>query len=223
MAIAEIQRTDFRGKSRAEAAYQSIRNAILAGRLMVGESVPEEAIALHLKMSRTPIREALGRLRTEGLVEEMRPRGNVVSGVADRDVFDVYEIREVLEGLCYRLAAFRITSHQLFKLSTVLDHMEAAVDDIPRFSELNREFHSIVVVAARNPVLAKTMDELMALVDRFPVSAYVVKGRSKMALEEHRRILDALRSGDKVLAEQAAQEHIRAGLQARLEALKARS
>lgn len=221
MAISDIQPTDGKGKSLAEVAYQSIRNAILAGHLAIGESVPEEALALHLKMSRTPIREAIGRLRAEGMLEEVRPRGNVVSGVADRDVFEVYEIREVLEGLCLRLAASRITAHQLFKLSTVLERMEAAVHDPARFSELNREFHSIVVQAARNPVLAKIMDELLSFVDRFPVSAYIVEGRAQLALEEHNRILDALQTGDKDRAEQAAQEHLRAGLQARLEALKA--
>jgi DNA-binding GntR family transcriptional regulator len=223
LAIADIRLTENKGRSLAESAYQSIRNAILAGHLAVGESVPEEAIAQHLRMSRTPIREAIGRLRTEGLLEEVRPRGHVVSGVGARDVFEVYEIREELEGLCHRLAASRITPHQLFILSTVIDRMEAALDDPSRFSELNREFHAVVVEAAGNPVLAKIMDELMAFVDRFPVSAYVVEGRSRIALDEHRRIVRALELGDKVEAEQAAQDHLRAGLQARLVALKARS
>jgi DNA-binding GntR family transcriptional regulator len=220
MAIEDIQLATIKGKSLAETAYLSIRNAILAGNLAVGSPVPEEAIAQHLRMSRTPIREAIGRLRTEGLLEEVRPRGHVVAGVGEREVFEVYEIREELEGLCHKLAASRITPHQLFILSTILDRMEASVDDIARFSELNREFHSVIVEASGNPVLAKIMDDLLAFVDRFPVSAYVVDGRSHVALHEHRRILNALERGDRAEAELAAQDHLRAGLKARLEALK---
>lgn len=188
----------------------------------MGESLPEEAVAQHLNMSRTPIREALGRLRSEGLLQEVRPRGLVVSGVAAQDVFDVYAIREELDGLCCRLAAPRITQHQMFILTTIVDRMEAALHDPAAFSALNREFHEIILNAAGNPILMRIMYELRAIVDRFPVSAYSIEGRSQAALDEHREILEALvrRSPDE--AEKAVQNHLRAGLGARLEALRRR-
>lgn len=220
MAIADILLSDRRDISLAESAYRAIRGAILSRQIGGGEPLPEEAIAQRLGMSRTPVREALGRLRTEGLVQESRPRGYVVSGVMAQDVFDVYAIREVLEGLCHRLAATRITPHQLFMLMTTTDRMEQALDDPVRFSSLNRDFHGIVVEAAGNPVLTKIMDELMAIVDRYPVSAYHVEGRSREALAEHRAILEALASKDAQAAEHAVQHHLRVGLPARLEALR---
>lgn len=220
MAIADILLSESRGISLAESAYRAIRGAILARQIGVGEHLPEEAIAQRLGMSRTPVREALGRLRTEGLVREARPRGYVVSGVMAQDVFDVYAIREELEGLCHRLAATRITPHQLFMLTTITDRMGQALDDPVRFSSLNRDFHGIVVEAAGNPVLTKIMDDLMAIVDRYPVSAYQVEGRSREALAEHRAILEALVRRDAQAAEHAVQHHLRVGLQARLEALR---
>lgn len=220
MAIADILLFEHRDISLAESAYRALRGAILSQQLGVGEPLPEEAVAQHLGMSRTPIREALGRLRTEGLVREGRPRGYVVSGVMAQDVFNVYAIREELEGLCHRLAATRLTPHQLFMLTTITDRMEQALDDPARFSRLNRDFHGIVVEAAGNPVLTKIMDDLMAIVERYPVSAYHVEGRSREALAEHRAILEMLIQRDAPGAEHAVQHHLRVGLQARLEALR---
>ncbi len=220
MTIANILMSESREVSLAESAYRAVRTAILSRQLAVGEPLREEALAQQLGMSRTPIREALGRLRVEGLVREARPRGYVVSGVMAQDVFDVYAIREELEGLCHRLAATRITPHQIFMLTTITDRMEQSLDDPPRFSSLNRDFHRVVVDAAGNPVLTKVMDDLMAIVDRYPVSAYCVEGRTGEALDEHRAILEALARKDPQAAEQAVQHHLRVGLQARLEALR---
>lgn len=220
MSIEDIQLSDSRGTSLADSAYQALRNAILTGILSVGDSLPEEAIAQHLNMSRTPIREAMSRLRSEGLLQEVRPRGHVVSGVAAQDVFDVYAIREELDGLCYRLAASRITPHQIFVLTTIIDRMEAALDDPVRFSAMNREFHEVIIDAAGNPILARIMYDLRAVVERFPVSAYSVEGRSREALSEHRELAEALLQRNPEAAEKAVQHHLREGLRARLEALR---
>lgn len=206
--------------SRAEAAYRSIRDAILSNHLHIGEHLREESLAQQLGMSRTPIREALGRLRSEGLVKEAKPRGYVVSSVSPTDVFHVYAVREELEGLCLRLAATRITPHELFQLSTIIERMEQALEDPPRFSRLNLQFHGIIVEATGNPVLKKIMDDLMAVVARFPFSAYEVEGRTRQVIAEHRKVLEALELHDPEAAERAIQEHLRTGLDARLAALR---
>jgi DNA-binding GntR family transcriptional regulator len=220
MAVENIVPREEAGVSRAESAYRAIRDAILSGKLSIAEHLPEELIAQQLNMSRTPVREALGRLHTEGLVREAKPRGYVVSAVTATDVFHVYAVRQELEGFCLRLAAARVTAHQLFQLSTIQDRMERAIDKPETFSRLNREFHEIIVNAADNPVLAKIMDDLMAVVERFPVSAYRLEGRAAQALIEHQTILDALSCHDPQAAEVTIREHLTLGLEARLAALR---
>lgn len=219
-AIDKISLAPDTGISRAELAYRSLRDAILSNQLRTGDHLREESIAKQLGMSRTPVREALGRLHTEGLVQEAKPRGYVVSSVTPTDVFHVYAVREELEGFCGRLAAGRITPHQLFELSTNLDLMERAVDNPALFSKLNRQFHQIILEATDNPVLKKIVDDLMAVVERFPVSAYAVEGRSRQAIEEHRQVIEALARHDAEAAEAAIREHLRVGLEARLIALR---
>ena len=208
------------GVSLGEQAYRAIRDAILFNSLGADAPLREEALAQQLGMSRTPVREALGRLRLEGLIQEIKPRGFVVATVSATDVFNVYAVREVLEGFCVRLAAQRISPAQLFRLSTLLDQMTRALDDAAAFTRLNVEFHQLIVESTDNPVLKKIIDDLMAVVARFPVSAYLVTGRTAKALAEHRRIFEALEQRDPDGAEAAAREHLRVGLDARLAALR---
>lgn len=206
--------------SLAERAYRTIRDAILSNALHADELLREEALAQQLGMSRTPVREALGRLHLEGLIHETKPRGFVVATVTATDVFNVYAVREVLEGFAVRLAAQRISPYQLFRLSTLLDQMAQALDDPAAFTKLDRDFHQRIVETTDNPVLEKIMDDLMAVVARFPVSAYRVADRTAKALAEHRRIFEALGRHDHDGAEAAAREHLLLGLDARLAALR---
>lgn len=218
--VSKTNPTNPTGVSLGEQAYRAIRDAILFNRLGTAEPLREEALAQQLGMSRTPVREALGRLRLEGLIQEIKPRGFVVATVTPTDVFHVYAVREVLEGFCVRLAAQRISAPQLFRLSTLLDQMARTLDDAAAFTRLNVEFHQLIVESTDNPVLKKIMDDLMAVVARFPVSAYLVAGRTAKALTEHRRIFAALEQRDQDGAEAAAREHLRVGLDARLAALR---
>lgn len=220
MPIANIIRPAGDGISRAELAYRAIRGAILSNHLRRGEHLGEESIAQHLGISRTPVREALGRLRTEGLVKEVKPRGYVVSPVTATDVFHVYDVREELEGLCLRLAARRIMPYQLFQLSTIFERMGRNLGDAREFSRLNVEFHAVIYEATDNPVLQKIMEDLMAVVERFPVSAYEVEGRAEDALAEHEEILKALTEHDSEAAEAAVDRHLQHGRKARLTAMQ---
>ncbi len=218
--VAKSGSTPSTGLSLAEQAYRAIREAILFNQLGTDEPLREEALAQQLGMSRTPVREALSRLRLEGLIQENKPRGFVVTTVKATDVFDVYAVREVLEGFCVRLAAQRMTAHELFRLSTLLDQMARALDDGAAFTRLNVEFHELIVESTGNPMIKKIMDDLMATVARFPVSAYLVEGRTTKALAEHRRIFEAIEKRDQDAAEAAARQHLRVGLEARLSALR---
>ena len=220
MPVADIIPSSTAGMTRAESAYRAIRDAILSNHLCVGEHLHEESIAQQLGISRTPIREALGRLHSERLVKEAKPRGYVVSAVTATDIFHVYAVREELEGFCLRLAAGRITPHQIFQLSTIIARMDQELGDPQHFSQLNRRFHTTIFGVTDNPVLMKIMDDLMAVVDRFPVSAYEVDGRMSEVLVEHRQILDALSRHDADAAEKAARTHLHIGLEARLIALR---
>ena len=109
------QRAKEKAPSMAEAVFAQIEEAILNGKLASGEILTENRLCEHLSVSRTPVREALNRLRQEGLIEETG-KGAVVIGITEKDLDDIYEVRLRVEGLASALCAECITDEQLAEL-----------------------------------------------------------------------------------------------------------
>lgn len=194
----------------SQAVYQWVVAAIRSGRLRPGAPLREEQLARQLRCSRTPVREALQRLRAEGYLERGRRRGLAVAEPTQEELLDLCVVRETLEGLAARLAARGITTSEVYFLEELCEDMERALqqDDLHALARLNAEFHAVIWRAARNRCLARELQRIWLLIARQPVTTLSYPGRAREALAEHRALLDAIRVGDADRAEQLARQHM---------------
>jgi len=194
----------------SRAVYEWVVAAIRSGRLRPGDPLREEQLARQLRCSRTPVREALQRLRAEGYLERGRRRGLAVAEPTQEELLDLCVVRETLEGLAARLAARGITTSEVYFLEELCEDMERALqqDDLHALARLNAEFHAVIWRAARNRYLARELQRIWLLITRQPVTTLSYPGRAREALAEHRALLDAIRVGDADRAEQLARQHM---------------
>jgi DNA-binding GntR family transcriptional regulator len=193
----------------SDGAYQALQAAIVNGRLSPGTRLSVPALAAQLGVSRSPVREALTRLISDGLAVEVPHRGAVVANLAPADLLTVYELREVLEGLAARLAASRIESVGEARLRSALaDHVAAADrDDRPAATAADVAFHTGLREIAGNAELEKTLGDIQARI-RVAMRTTVVTEGPRPAIADHEKILDAVAAKDPKRAERCARAHI---------------
>jgi DNA-binding GntR family transcriptional regulator len=210
---------DSRDISRADFVYQTLGMAIQSGRFRGGERVREEEIALHLRVSRTPVREALRRLQSSGLLEMAPGRGLSVPVMNRRKVIELYEVRELLEGAAARLAAQYARDSDVALLRKLLAESVSAESDATNLARINRAFHNAIYDAAHNQYLLGTVREIYASMALLGATTFSMPGRSQAAATEHRTIVDAIVARKPDKAEQAARDHIQKAKRTRLEML----
>jgi DNA-binding GntR family transcriptional regulator len=205
-----------------EAMYLTLREAILSGVLLPGERLGEEQLAKLFERSRTPVREAILRLESEGLTERSNRRGFVVGRITREEVLEVYAVRGALDALAARLAAHGILPAELDQLRWLNSQLRdaAAKGDFARMLELNMEFHEAICRAGRNALLLQFMRQIHDWVRRFPQSTFTVKGRAAAANDEHDELIAALEARNAELAEQLARQHMERALQVRIAMLQ---
>lgn len=193
-----------------ELVFESLREAIISGRLPSGERVMEIQMAEEMGVSRTPVREAIRKLELEGLVVMFPRKGAYVAGISLKDIADVFEIRGALEGLAAELAAERITDEELEDLERYLVKIseESENGDLNKVVETDTDFHSLIYRASRNQRLSQIINNLREQIQRFRTTSLSYPGRMKVAVEEHRKIVEAISGRDGELARKLAQEHI---------------
>jgi DNA-binding GntR family transcriptional regulator len=197
-------------RNATEIAADLIRQAIVEGRLHPGEPLREERLAAELGISRTPVREALLILQTEGLVVAAPKRGSVVRSYEPAEIADLYETRAMAEGYASGRAARFVTGDDIKLLRQSCTRFEALLDEpdvVPLVRE-NLAFHSVILDAARSPSLASLVD----VVTRVPLvyrSYYHYSSKDKeIALHYHQRIAQALEERDAARAEALMRQHI---------------
>lgn len=205
--------------SRAEFAYRRLLKAILNGTMKPGHRVREAEIAEQLNISRTPVREALRRLETEGLLTTAAGRGLVVASLDYQAVMELYQMREVLEGTAARLAARYASEAEIVALQEILNNESVLSAEPDVQAEQNRRFHNAIYHAAHNRYLLKSLNSFRDSMALLGPTTFSVSGRSKTALDEHWEILNAIESHDAARAEECARQHIRMAQQARLKLL----
>lgn len=198
-----------------ETAYRFIRQAIISGDLAAGETLQEARLAELIGVSRTPVREALSRLSNEGLVVLERYRRGQVASFTQEDVAEVFRLRAKLEGHAARRAATRISSGEIEQLEAVEAEMETAFESLgwhrhlPRFDELNNEFHAIIARAADSPRLVRILASSLELpASIFNYYSEPVEARTRRTHRQHREIIDALKSRNPDWAEAAMSAHL---------------
>lgn len=197
-------------RSASEGACEVIRAAIVDGRLAPGRRLKEEELARELGMSRTPVREALLVLQSEGLVESIPRRGATVRAYAVDDLDDTYQLRALLEGYAAQRAASRISAEDVARLEESCDKFDrlGAADDLLELVKENLFFHNVILDAADS-------DRLRALVRNVIEIPLVYKSFYWYSPEEklisqhyHRQLARAMRVGDAERAELIMKEHV---------------
>ncbi len=195
-------------------AYQAIKEHIVA-EYAPGKPLQQEELASKLGISKTPIREALRRLAGEGLARQVPNRGYWMIELSERDIKEIYEVREALEGMAARLAALKMAQDELARLQ---DSFESVQEDTKQVNaklaeELGDELHKAILESARNARITHLFDLINGQLDiikrmgrEMAMGTYPI-GRS--AFEEHLDILRALNQRDPDLSEAAMRTHLR--------------
>ncbi len=194
--------------SRADYVYQSLRNAIWEGRFAQGQRIREEDIAQSLGVSRTPVREALQRLQQRGLLVVRPGRGFAVAQLSNKQIFDLYATREILEGSAARFAAQHATESEIAVLYQLQKQLSKEGHNLLALVTLNRRFHQHIYEATHNQYLLEMLDVLndsMALLQNLTTQMPSRHGQSDI---EHLRIVRAIEKRDPEAAEKAARHHI---------------
>jgi DNA-binding GntR family transcriptional regulator len=208
----------------ADAAYSALRQSILQGDLAPGERLRSDALANDLKVSRTPVREALRRLEAEGLIERSGS-GLIVREFSEQDLTELFYVREALEGMAARLAAENATPREIGEIRELLDDMETLGQrgELVALRALTADYHRLVGRAAHNGRLLQSLEHLLAHVRQMQTSTLLnIQGRAAEALKEHRDLLQALEARDSERAEKIARAHRRKTLELRRQLLRAR-
>lgn len=191
--------------------FDAIKEQILNGTYPAGEALTETKLSTQFGVSRTPIREALHRLQTEGFVTITPNKSAVVSAFSPQDIEDMYEIRLKLEGLAAKRAAQNITSSQLDSLKESIDLLEFYITkgNNGKMGDSDSMFHEIIYHASGSRPLQNVLAPLHTYIMGTRRRAFAIEGRQSCVLAEHRAIYEAIAARDADLAQQRAFEHIK--------------
>lgn len=204
-----------------DVVFENIRSAILEGTLKPGERLMEIKLAQQLGVSRTPIREAIRKLELEGLVIMLPRRGAFVADMNKKDLIELLEVRTGLEGLAAYFAAGRISEDGVEKLENNIMELEKAVgdNDVTAMLKIDEAFHNIIFEGSGNDRLKAMMNSLWETVYRFRLKYMSDYSSAVNIVDEHKKILDAIKKGKATLAERLAKEHIEKAEQFMIEVL----
>jgi DNA-binding GntR family transcriptional regulator len=214
-----------RPKPLHEAVVERLRDMIVVGELAVGERLNDARLAQLLKVSRTPIREAIKLLASEGLVELLPGRGARVSAFTLESVGDLLEVIAGLERHACELAAERMSKREFQRLKRLHARMARhfAEGERPAYFKLNNEIHLAIVAAADNTILQVVHASLLVRARRARYAALATPTRWEEAMAEHERLMEALAAGDVRRAGEIMQDHDRRTARAILESLGPKS
>lgn len=205
-------------------ALLEMRELLLRGEFRPGERLREIPLAARLKVSRTPLRLVLDRLEQEGLLTA-RPRGGFVAAeFSVQDIHDGIEIRGMLEGTAARLAAERLEGPTeleairtcLGRIDRLLQRWTSGTESLLKYIPLNDQFHSLLIMLAKSPMLRHAIDRAVTLPFASPNAFMLAHAQKKEGLEvitisqmHHRAIVDAIANRETTRAEALAREHSR--------------
>lgn len=199
------------GKSRAAEAYRILKGRITDGQLSPGFQLVENDLCAQLNMSRTPIREALNRLRAEGLVEYRRSRGSIVAPITKEKVKQTYEAIEAVESMLFYLVAEDHDNPAFRQAEKSLLEMErtAAIGDWQTWVDADREFHENIRKCCKNTYIMEQCDRLDRPVQQFRMLITKTHIDKEVSTRDHRECYDAMVLGDAQKAREVAQRHYR--------------
>jgi DNA-binding GntR family transcriptional regulator len=194
---------------------ERLRQRIFAHELLPGAWIDEQAITMDYGISRTPLREALKVLASEGLVTLKPRRGCYVTEISEKDLDDIFPLMAMLEGRCALEATGKARAEDIKALEAIHDALErhAKSNQIERFFEANQEFHLEIQKIAGNRWLLQMIQDLRKVLKLTRMHSLTIDGRLQQSLLEHRAIMAAIKARDAKGAEKAMQDHLLAGRQ----------
>lgn len=212
-----MARTNTQGKTSADYVYERIRSGIFDKTLVSGQRLPEIVIAKEYNVSRTPVREALRRLENEGLVQIVPGWGACLASPTRQEIIDTYEVRENLEIMAIRKASQLITPLQICLLEEQIDTEKKAFKEknLELYMNVNDAFHLIIAESSGNKTLAGYVKNILS---RTYVQTIFFESFFNFAnnpsLEEHIRLVEALKKHDEDMCVRRMQEHIKLSMEA---------
>lgn len=193
-----------------DVVFNTLREAILRGDLVPGERLLEVKLAKRLGVSRTPIREAIRKLELEGLVNMIPRKGAEVARISEKSLKDVLEVRRALEELAVEMACNRIEPEKIDELEIAHRQFKEALEsnDVTHIAERDVKFHEIIYEATDNQKLVQMINNLREYMYRYRVEYIKDKEKRIILIEEHKDILEALRTHDIKRAKLAMRKHI---------------
>ena len=197
-----------------EEVAELLRQRIFNRELAPGGWIDELKLAEEYGISRTPLREALKVLATEGLVTMKVRRGAYVTEVSERDLSDVYHLLAVLESDAAGVVATQASTEQLGDLQALHSKLEAATGDREQFFAINERFHMRLLEIANNRWRDQMVADLRKVMKLNRHNSLLKSGRIDESLAEHRAIMQALLARDAAATAQRMREHFKNGLEA---------
>lgn len=194
--------------SRAEYAYTQLMAMLRTGELRAGQRLREVELAEHLGVSRTPIREALRRIGSEGLAQNSPGRGFVVTEYDKPQVRELYALRAVLEGAAAGLAARHASPAEIELMREILERSVGALEAPEQMMRMNARFHQAIHEAAHNRYLEQALAQMSDALALLPGTTFAAPSRAREAHREHLDILQALERHAPEEAEALARRHI---------------
>ncbi|MFN5016913.1 GntR family transcriptional regulator [Bradyrhizobium sp.] len=214
--------------SLGEAVFRALCRALEHGVYRSGDRLREDEVAQKLNVSRTPVREAFGKLVAKGWVQPAGGRGLIVRSLDQSDILELYAMREILEGAAARLAAQYAAPAEIAALRDIHARFASGEGGAAGLARLNRLLHGAIQRAARNRYHDAALEDRHVATALLGTTTCAADGRPVTAAAEHGALIDAIAARDSDRAEAIARAHIREALQTRLhmtltEAAKARS
>ncbi len=214
-----------RGPRLSDTIAERLLEAILSGQFKEGDPLPSERdLGEQFGVSRTVVREAIRSLTTKGVVEVRSGRGVrvvrldtapvteamslLLRGSTDITFFKVHEVRTMLETHFAALAAQRASDAEIAELDTIVDRMEEVTDDIEATSELDVEFHRAIAKSAQNELYLVLLNSIGTMLLQTRLATLAIPHRPEKVINEHRRIIEAIKRHDPALARAQMEDHL---------------
>ena len=206
-----IQQSITKKNTRTEILVSEIEKLIVNGSMVPGQRLDEMVLAKKYGVSRTPVREAIRALIAIGLVQNTGKQGSQVAKLSISMLIEMFELMAVLEGMCAQLAARRATKNQLFEMQKTHELLEKTFEKgtHKEFYNVNLLFHDQLYNASHTQYLAEETLRLRLRLSPYRMRVTFQPGRMNSTLEEHNKILIAIKKGESELAKNEAISHLR--------------
>lgn len=205
-----------------ERAYLHLKDLILEGELKAGDRLVERELAEKLKISRTPIREALFRLESQGFVKTVPRKGVIVADITEKEIMEVFTILSSLEVLAAKLAVQKLDDETTKKFEDAIQLVEERLQEknYDDYSDLHAKLNHLLYSSAKNSKLYEILSGLSDYIRAFAKIGYKSKGRPEQSMKEHIEIMKAILNKETEMAEYLTRIHIENSKKAYIESIQ---